>query len=119
MGHYCQCVLLQWALEQAAPDRRDALEAPISRWDTIVEHYGESRSGSGRVVELMWPGFDFREMGDHLARLGLVRFGTIGAATIRGIRTQAMVDTILTTLKAEPDRWLAKDFLPWWHEAVG
>ncbi|HJN16800.1 MAG TPA: hypothetical protein QGH10_14945, partial [Armatimonadota bacterium] len=72
----------------------------------------------GATVELMWPGFSFKEMGVHLADLGLVRNGTIGAATIRGIRTQDMVDTILATLKAEPDRWLDESFLPWWHEAV-
>jgi aminoglycoside 3-N-acetyltransferase len=119
MGHYGQCLLLEWALQQAAPDARDALEARISRWDTIVEYYRESRSGSGRVVELMWPGFDFRAMGDHLADLGLVRFSTIGAAALRGIRARAMIDTIVATLKAEPDKWLAGNFLPWWHEAVG
>ncbi len=118
MGHYCQCVLLQWALEQAPPDKRDGLEARISRQDTIVRYYRESRSESGATVELMWPGFSFKEMGVHLADLGLVRNGTIGAATIRGIRTQDMVDTILATLKAEPDRWLDESFLPWWHEAV-
>ena len=48
-----------------------------------------------------------------------MRFGTIGSATIRGIRTKDMVDNILATLKADPDKWLAESFLPWWHEAVG
>jgi len=37
MGHYCQCVLLQWALQQAPPERRDDLDGRISRQDTIVE----------------------------------------------------------------------------------
>jgi len=119
MGHYCQCVLLQWALERAPPDRRDDLEARISRWDTTLRWYRERQSGSESAVELVWPGFDFREMGEHLAGLGLVRFGTIGAATIRGIRTRDMVETIVATLKAEPERWLAEGFLPWWREAVG
>ncbi len=119
MGHYCQCVLLEWALQQAAPDRRDALEARLSRWSTILEYYRERQSGSGRTVELMWPGFNFKAMGEHLAGLGLVRFSTIGAATLRGIRSRGMVDTILTTLKADPDKWLAPNFVPWWHEAVG
>jgi aminoglycoside 3-N-acetyltransferase len=119
MGHYCQCVLLQWALEQAPADRRADLDARISRQDTIVRYYHASRSGSGETVELMWPGFDFRAMGEHLADLGLVRFSTIGAATLRGIRTRDMVDTIVATIKAEPDQWLAANFQPWWHEAVG
>ncbi len=119
MAHYCQCVLLEWALQQAPSDRRADLEARISRWDAIVEYYREAQAGSGRTVTFMWPGFSFKAMGEHLADLGLVRFGTIGAATIRGIRTREMVDTILATLKAEPDKWLAESFLPWWHEAVG
>lgn len=119
MAHHCQCVLLEWALQQAPPDKRNDLEARLSRWDTVVEYYRESRSGSGRTVEFMYPGFSFKEMGEHLASLGLVRFSTIGAATLRGIRTRDMVDTIMATLKAEPDKWLAKNFLPWWYEAVG
>jgi len=91
----------------------------MARWDKIVEYYQEARAGSGRVVEFMWPSFSFKEMGEHLASLGLVRFGTIGAATIRGIRTKDMVDTILATIAAEPDQWLVESFRPWWHEAMG
>jgi len=117
-AHHCQCVLLEWALQQAPPEKRGDLEASISRWDTIVEYYRESQSGSERTVEFLWPGFSFKEMGEHLASLGIVRFSTIGNATLRGIRTRDMVDTILATLKAEPERWFDGKFLSWWHEAV-
>lgn len=118
-AHFCQCLLVEWALQQAPEEKREELLSRISRWDKIVEYYEESKAGSGRVVEFMWPGFSFKAMGEHLASLGLVRFGTIGSATIRGIRTRDMVDNMLATLKAAPDQWLAASFLPWWHEAVG
>jgi hypothetical protein len=58
-------------------------------------------------------------MDEHLASLGIVRFRAIGAVTLRGIRTRDMVDTILTTLKSEPERWFDEKFLAWWREAVG
>ena len=118
-AHFCECLLIEWALQQAPPEKREALLARISRWETVVDYYEASREGTGRVVEFLYPRFSFKNMGEHLADLGLVRFGTIGAATIRGIRTRDMVDNILATLKADPDRWLAANFLPWWHEAVG
>lgn len=118
-AHFCECLLIEWALQQAAPGKREALLARISRWKTVVDYYEASREGTGRVVEFLYPRFSFKNMGEHLADLGLVRFGTIGAATIRGIRTRDMVDNILATLKADPDQWLAANFLPWWHEAVG
>lgn len=119
MGHYAQAVLLEWALQQAHPDKREALDAQLSRQDTVVAYYRESRSGSGRTVELLWPAFPFKEMGEHLAGLGLVRCGTIGAAALRGIRARTMVDTIVETLKSDPERWLDPRFLDWWREAVG
>lgn len=118
-AHFCQCLLVEWALQHAPEAKRAGLLGRISRWDKIVEYYQAVRSGSGRVVEFIWPSFNFKNMGEHLASLGLVQFGTIGAATIRAIRTRDMVDNILATLKAEPDQWLVETFRPWWHEAVG
>ncbi|OIP00319.1 MAG: hypothetical protein COZ06_13415 [Armatimonadetes bacterium CG_4_10_14_3_um_filter_66_18] len=118
MGHYCQCVLLEWALQQAPLEKRAALEAQISRWDTVVAYYRERQSGSGGTVEFMWPGFGFKDMGEYLASMGLVRFSTIGNATLRGIRTRDMVDTLLATLKAEPEKWFDAKFLGWWQEAT-
>jgi len=66
----------------------------------------------------MWPGFGFKDMGEYLASMGLVRFSTIGNATLRGIRTRDMVDTLLATLKAEPEKWFDAKFLGWWQEAT-
>ncbi len=119
MGHHAQCLLVEWALAQAPADRRAALEGRISRWGTIVEYYQEQRAGSGRKVEFVWPMFSFKAMGERLADLGLVRFSTIGSATLRGIRARVMVDTMLTLLKAEPQQWFTEPFLGWWREAVG
>jgi len=119
MGHYCQCVLLEWALRQAPPEKHDDLRSRLANWETLLEYYRERQSGSGRTVELLWPSFNFREMGEYLASLGLVRFSTIGAATLRGIRAREMVDTILLTLVNEPAKWFPRNFLSWWHEAVG
>lgn len=103
MGHYCQCRLLEWALQQAPPERRQALDEGIHRWQ---------KPGH-------WPQYDFPRMGQHLEGLGLVRLGKIGSATLRAIRARDMVDNILATLEAHPQEWLPEQFLPWWHEAVG
>ena len=119
MGHYCQCRLIEWALRQAPPERRADLEKRVCRWETLLEYYRQSRAGQTPTVTFMWPSFGFQRMGEHLADLGLVRFGKIGSATIRAIRSRVMVDTMLDTLKAQPEEWLPEAFVAWWHEAVG
>ncbi|MEN6303140.1 MAG: AAC(3) family N-acetyltransferase [Armatimonadia bacterium] len=118
MGHYCQCRLIEWALEQAPPEKHDDLLSRISRWQSIVDYYEASRENPPRTLQFMWPSFSFKDMGEHLADLGLVRFGKIGSATIRAISSRQMVDTIMATIIAEPDKWLVEHFRPWWHEAV-
>jgi aminoglycoside 3-N-acetyltransferase len=119
MGHYCQCRLLEWALQQASQERRAELDARISRFEDTLEYYRQSQAGLTPTVAFVFPMYDFQAMGEHLAGLGLVRFGTIGAATLRAIRARDMVDTLLEALKAEPERWLAEPFLAWWHEVLG
>jgi aminoglycoside 3-N-acetyltransferase len=116
MGHYCQSRLVEWALQQAPPERRADLDARICRWETITEYYRQSRAGLSPSADFMWPSFSFQRMGEHLAGLGLVRFATIGSATLRAIRARDMVDTILATLKAEPDQWLPAQFRAWLEE---
>lgn len=104
MAHYCQCRLLEWVLSQIPKEQHDALEARIHRWQ---------KPG-------VWPSFNFQLMGEHLAELGLVRFGRIGSATIRCIRARIMVDTILKTLQSEGEKWFTQpEFVPWWQEALG
>jgi len=118
-GHYCQAVLVEWALAQAPEDRRAELDARISRWDAIVEYYRQSNAGLSPKADFLWPSFGFKQMGEYLADLGLVRFGRIGSATLRAIRCKTMVDTILQTLKSEPEKWFPESFLAWWNEALG
>lgn len=119
MGHYCQCRLIEWALQQAPEDRRASLDARIARMDDTLEYYRQHRAGLTPKVALTWPSYNFQAMGEYLADLGLVRFGKIGSATLRAIYARDMVDTILETLRAEPEKWLSEPFLTWWHEALG
>lgn len=118
MGHYCQCRLIEWALQQAPPERRAELDRRISRFAATLEYYRQSQAGLSPTVAFVFPTHDFRAMGEHLADLGLVRFGSIGAATLRVISARAMVDTILASLQAGPERWLSEPFLTWWRDAL-
>jgi aminoglycoside 3-N-acetyltransferase len=119
LGHYCQCRLLSEALAAAPQERRAALDGRISRFADTVEYYRRSQAGLEPTVAFMFPLYDFAAMGEHLAGLGLVRFGPIGAATLRAIRARDMVDAILQALRSEPERWLGEPFLSWWREATG
>lgn len=100
MNHYCECRLLQEELERCHPEDFDRLEDQIIRWQ---------KPG-------VYPTHSFQAMGEHLADLGLVAFSKIGSATLRGIRAQVMVDNILATLRAEPEKWLTEEFRAWWQE---
>jgi aminoglycoside 3-N-acetyltransferase len=119
MAHHCQCLLIEQALAAAPADRRADLDRRISRFADVQEYYRQSQAGEEVTVVFLFPLFSFQRMGEYLAELGLVRFGRIGSATIRAIRSRAMVDTILATLRAEPETWLAEPFLTWWREARG
>jgi aminoglycoside 3-N-acetyltransferase len=101
MGHFVQAVLVERAINGAAPDRCDALAARVWQWD---------QPG-------VWPNHSFQAMGERLAEMGLVRFGKIGSATLRCIRAHVMVDTILAILEDEPEAWLDADFRAWLSDA--
>lgn len=117
MGHYCQSRLVEWALQQAPPEKRAGLDQRISRMEDCLEYYRQSQAGTP-TLKFMWPMFGFQRMGEHLADLGLVSFGKIGSATIRAIRAHVMVDTILETVKAAPEEWFPESFLVWWYAAL-
>jgi aminoglycoside 3-N-acetyltransferase len=119
MGHYCQSRLVEWALQQAPPERRAELDRRISRWEDIQEYYEQRRRGLTDPPRFTWPNYNFQRMGQHLESLGLVRLGKIGSATLRAIYARDMVDTILATLIAHPEEWLSEPFLSWWYDAVG
>jgi aminoglycoside 3-N-acetyltransferase len=119
MAHLCEARFQEWALQQAPPEKREGLLARVWRLETIIKYYPLISSGSPEVPPLVWARFPFQAMGERLAEEGLVRFGQIGSATLRCIRTQDMVDRTLEILKAEPEQWLTvPEFLEWLHEAL-
>ena len=120
MGHYCQAVLVEWALAQAPESKRADLDARVSRWEAVLDYYRRTRAGESAARNLAIGRLQtFRGMGEYLAELGLARFSRIGSATLRAISSRVMVETILETLKNEPDKWFSEPFLSWWHEAMG
>lgn len=119
MGHYCETRFVEWALQQAPPDRREALESRLWRLETLTRHYPQIVSGSKDLPALVWARYPFKTMGERLAEMGLVQFGNIGSATIRCIRAGVMVDNILTILKSEPEQWFSQpEFLQWLQDAT-
>jgi len=119
MAHYCEVRFQEWALAQAAEEKREALERRLWRLHTLIKWYPQLSSGSPDLPKLVWARFPFQKMGERLAEMGLVRFGKIGSATLRCIRAQDMVDNTLAILKAEPEQWFTvPEFLEWLHEAV-
>jgi len=102
MGHCIECRVIERALARAPAGRREALEARLARWQ---------KDGA-------YPRYRFQAMGERLAEEGLVRFGRIGSATLRCIRTRDMVDRALAILDAEPERWFNEGFLAWLREAL-
>jgi len=101
MGHYIECRVVERALEQAPADRREDLADRLQRWE---------KPG-------IWTRYSFRDMGERLAALGLVRFGKIGSATLRCIRARDMVDRTRALLDAEPEQWFSAEALAWLAEA--
>ena len=118
MGHLCEVLFAEWALQQAPPEKRDALRARLWDFDMLTKAY--PILGSPGAPATLWARFPFQRMGERLAEMGLVRFGEIGSATLRCIRARDMVDTILGLLRSEPEEWFTVPaFLDWLHEATG
>lgn len=103
MRHYAQSLLMEQALQQAPPSLRLLLAQETADW---------SRPG----VFPGWPGEAEEKL---LARLGLVRYEPIGAATCRCARARDIVDTVLRAVRSEPERWLTGEMLQWYHRATG
>ena len=100
MVHYVESRLVERALQRAAPEQREQLAAQISDWQ---------RPG-------VWPsiGREPREAIEAiLAEEEVLRYGKIGAATIRCTRARPMVDRWLALAEADPPRWCADAFVSW------
>ncbi|MDE2815797.1 MAG: AAC(3) family N-acetyltransferase [Chloroflexota bacterium] len=100
MVHFVESRLVERALARAAPERREQLAAQIEDWQ---------KPG-------VWPsiGRKPREaIEQFLYEKGLLRYGTIGAATIRCTRARVMVDNWLALAEADPPRWCSESFVEW------
>lgn len=102
MGHFCESVFVERALERCPAGERATLDSRLARWE---------KPG-------VYPRHDFRAMGERLAAMGLVRLARIGTATLRCIRAGDMVPGILAILEAEPEQWFDSDFLAWLRDAT-
>jgi len=101
MGHFCESLFVERALERSLPGGRVALEERVARWQ---------KPG-------VYPRHSFQAMGDRLTSMGLVRLARVGSATLRCVRTTDMVRSILAILEAEPERWFDEDFQAWLRDA--
>jgi aminoglycoside 3-N-acetyltransferase len=118
LGHLVEVLFAQWALENAPPDKREALLARLMTFEALCAAY--PILGTPDAPPTLWARYPFQKMGERLAEEGLVRFGKIGSATLRCIRAQDMVNRSLEILKAEPEQWFTvPEFLDWLHEAIG
>ena len=100
MVHLVETMLVDRALQRAAPEQREQLAAQITDWQ---------KPG-------VWPsiGLEPREAIERfLYEEGLLRYGTIGKATIRCTRARPMVDRWLALAEADPPRWCADSFVAW------
>ena len=100
MVHFVESRLVERALQRAVPEKRDQLAAQVTDWQ---------KPG-------VWPsiGREPREKIESiLAEQDLLRYGTIGAATIRCTRARPMVDRWLELAEADPPRWCSESFVAW------
>jgi aminoglycoside 3-N-acetyltransferase len=100
MVHYVESLVVERALQRAAPEARPRLASQIQGWMTPG----------------VWPTIrvDDREFIERiLADQGIVRYGRIGSAALRYARARPMIESWLAIIEREPARWLPTDFLEW------
>ncbi len=100
MVHLVETMLVDRALQRAVPEQQGSLAAQITDWQ---------KPG-------VWPsiGLEPREAIEQiLYEEGLLRYGTIGKATIRCTRARPMVDRWLALAEADPPRWCSDAFVAW------
>jgi aminoglycoside 3-N-acetyltransferase len=101
MKHYIESRYVARVIQQAPEPRRQALRDGL----TLMDRQG------------VWPFYDSGKMEERLAQRGLVRYGRIGSADLRALRTRPLVDVTLEILTAEPTVWFQPDFLAWCRSA--
>lgn len=103
MKHYIECRIVCESLDRAPVERRGALERELR---------GIGREGG------LWPFYNSEAMENNLAERGLMAYAKIGSATVRAIRTRALVETTREILHREPERWFSAEFLAWQGRAA-
>jgi aminoglycoside 3-N-acetyltransferase len=97
MKHYIESRYVARVIRQAPEGRRQGLRDRL----TLMDRQG------------VWPFYDSEKMEARLAERGLLRYGRIGSATLRALRTRPLVDVTLEILTAEPEVWFQPAFLDW------
>jgi len=101
MKHYLEATIVEDTLADLLPDHRARLTDELSS------------TGSPGI----WPFFNSETLEERLAEKGLVAYGKIGSATIRGIRTQELVNNALPMLRDAPEEWFSDEFMAWRQRA--
>lgn len=103
MQHYIQSLIVERALEGSPTAEREALAQQVRGWRCPG----------------IWPDYDDPRMEPLRRDGGLLRYGTIGSATVRLIRAGEMVRHAQAELEATPEDWLAPDCVRWLSQARG
>jgi len=104
MRHFAEAVFSQTRLDDAPAPRRAELASRLVDW---------GRPG-------VWTWLDGLKVDQRLTEAGLVKFGRLGSATLRMIRTRTMVDALLQWMVDDPPgTWFRPDFTDWLREAAG
>ncbi|NOZ20619.1 MAG: AAC(3) family N-acetyltransferase [Planctomycetes bacterium] len=100
MVHYVESLLVERALERAAPESRAKLSEEVIGW----------------MKPGVWPGIrvpDREVIEEMLTEKGLVRRAKIGSATLRCVRAKPMVDEWVAIVESEPEKWCPEDYVAW------
>ena len=104
MVHYVECLIVERALQRAAPQIRAQLLGDLAGW-MKPGVWADIRIDDRVVMENM------------LAGQGIVRYGRIGSATLTCARAKPMVAQWIAIVERDPGRWLPDSFLDWLRRA--
>jgi len=100
MVHYVESLIVERALERAAPEARERMREKVVGW----------------MKPGVWPGIrveDREVIEGMLAERGIVRYGRIGSAAFRCARARPMVNEWIAIVEREPRKWCPEEFVEW------
>ena len=98
MKHWIESRYISGILDQLPAERRQ-------EYRNKLRH---DRQPGGFYADLNGP-----EMQQYLDSLELIRKTGLGKTVVMAVRTRPMVDNMLKTLNADPEKWFSADFLAW------